>query len=607
MRQDPTSQRLPIVIGVTGHRDLRPQDESALAAALEAIFADLKAAYPSTPLLLLTPLAEGADQLAARVARRLAIPYRVPLPMPLENYREDFAGSARLAAFDELLHDADGPPYAMPFFESNDAMTVGERERRAQQYALLAAHLAGASHVLVAFWDGVASETTGGTAQAVRFRALGVPERYLQAKSLLDAPETGSVHHIYTPRSTNAPLPHAAGFRTLRVRGPRTNTQIPLSLGDVFCQIDELASDAPDPSATVYRRIDTFNDDCARVVGSAAQIPGESVTKALMHAAERVATYYQHKFVRALQLLFLSTGLALLTFAIYADLFTHAHPLMLAYLCASGFAVWTYARAQRGRWQDRAQDCRALEIGLNVQQTWDAAGLGRSVADYYIRRQRSELDWIRSAIRTAHTVDRRLAFDEARAIETVRAFVLRQYAYFAGTQDDPRAATYAGILRPGGAKRERAKAALHETLSGSFLRVSFAVSALLVAYGFFAWLAPDVLHGLPNERIWHGDLIFVIATSAVAAALFHDYPARRAHPQHARRYEAMGNLYRRALDALDEAERRTAWRDPADGPLPSRIETARACILELGHEALSENGEWLLMHRELPIELLALG
>jgi hypothetical protein len=26
-----------------------------------------------------------------------------------------------------------------------------------------------------------------------------------------------------------------------------------------------------------------------------------------------------------------------------------------------------------------------------------------------------------------------------------------------------------------------------------------------------------------------------------------------------------------------------------------------------GHEALSENGDWLLLHRELPIELLAVG
>jgi hypothetical protein len=112
---------------------------------------------------------------------------------------------------------------------------------------------------------------------------------------------------------------------------------------------------------------------------------------------------------------------------------------------------------------------------------------------------------------------------------------------------------------------------------------------------------------LPDEELWQASLIFLIGATAIAAALFHDYPARRGHPQQARRYEAMAELYGRALEALDEAERRTAWRDSSDGPLPSRLETARACILELGHEALSENGDWLLMHREMPIELLSIG
>jgi hypothetical protein len=90
-----SGRRLSIVVGITGHRHLRPQDEAALAAAVDEILARLQSAYPSTPLLLLTPLAEGADWLAADVARRRSIPYRVPLPMPLANYREDFAGPER--------------------------------------------------------------------------------------------------------------------------------------------------------------------------------------------------------------------------------------------------------------------------------------------------------------------------------------------------------------------------------------------------------------------------------------------------------------------------------------------------------------------------------
>jgi hypothetical protein len=609
MFADPTSQRLPIVIGITGHRDVRPENEPALAEALDAIFTRLETEYPATPLLVLTPLAEGADQLAAEVARRRSIPYRVPLPLPLEDYRHDFPAGPRLARFDELLRCADGVPYAMPYLEGNDVANVGDPVRRAHQYALLAAHLARVSHVLIAMWDGVASDTVGGTAQAVRFRVLGVPKRYRATNSVIDAPETGPVHQIYTARSTDTELARPIGTHTLRVARERYDVaRVDRPFACTFERIDELPGTAADPFETLYRRIDTFNQDCAAIPATRSTDPDDRVAASLMRAAERVASYYQKKFVRALQRLFFASAFALLVFELYAHVFPSAHPLVAVYLAASCFAVLTYVRARQGRYQDRAQDYRALELGLNVQQAWDAAGLGQSVADYYIRRQRTELDWIRDAIRTAHTIEGRVPFDEERGIQTVRAFVMRQYAYFAGTREDGRIAEYAGGGSfAGAAKRERDKAEWHDRFSRLSLSTSFACSALLVVYGFIAWLAPVVLHGLPNEDVWHGSLIFVIATSAIAAALFHDYPARRAHPQHARRYEVMGGICGRALDALDAVERGGAWREEDDGPLPSRIAVARSCILELGHEALSENGDWLLLHRELPIELLAVG
>src|SRR5205823_7382304 len=44
-------------------------------------------------------------------------------------------------------------------------------------------------------------------------------------------------------------------------------------------------------------------------------------------------------------------------------------------------------------------DARALAEGLRVQIFWNLAGLGRSVPANYMQRQRTELDWIRAAIR----------------------------------------------------------------------------------------------------------------------------------------------------------------------------------------------------------------
>ena len=59
---------VPIVLGLVGHRDLRPGDRDVLKQRLNEIFRQFRDAYPHTPLVLLSALAEGADQLAAEAA-----------------------------------------------------------------------------------------------------------------------------------------------------------------------------------------------------------------------------------------------------------------------------------------------------------------------------------------------------------------------------------------------------------------------------------------------------------------------------------------------------------------------------------------------------------
>ena len=88
-----TSQVLaPLVIGVTGHRDLRDQDCEILSQRVRSLLLELKAKYPFTPIILLSALADGADRLVARVALEPGIEARLiaPLPMPRRCYEQDF-------------------------------------------------------------------------------------------------------------------------------------------------------------------------------------------------------------------------------------------------------------------------------------------------------------------------------------------------------------------------------------------------------------------------------------------------------------------------------------------------------------------------------------
>src|SRR5947208_17066069 len=87
----PRSSPLPLIIGFTGHREFRAEDIPILTGRVREIFQTLRKECPSTPLVLLTSLAEGADRIGARIAIESGIDYIVSLPMKREIYSTDFA------------------------------------------------------------------------------------------------------------------------------------------------------------------------------------------------------------------------------------------------------------------------------------------------------------------------------------------------------------------------------------------------------------------------------------------------------------------------------------------------------------------------------------
>src|SRR5690348_9816966 len=89
---------IPLVLGVTGHRELRADDVAKLEAAVRRLIDDLHRVAPATPIVLVTPLAEGADRLVARVVLDAGGELIAALPFEADEYRRDFPNS--VAAFD---------------------------------------------------------------------------------------------------------------------------------------------------------------------------------------------------------------------------------------------------------------------------------------------------------------------------------------------------------------------------------------------------------------------------------------------------------------------------------------------------------------------------
>lgn len=210
---------LPIIVGVSGHRDIDRDstDIDTVCASVRKILRGLRDRFGKA-LHVMTALTAGTDQLVAREARKLRIPLVTILPMPKELYVLEMKGLA-LSGFEKLWQKS-ALKMTLPFLPPIPACPDLDYEKR--HYQQLAAFLARRSHILLALWDGADDPTAsgavpkpGGTGDVVRFRidmghAAAVERHsplFAHSGSPLDALRPGFVVCVSTPRrSGTAPV-----------------------------------------------------------------------------------------------------------------------------------------------------------------------------------------------------------------------------------------------------------------------------------------------------------------------------------------------------------------------------------------------------------------
>jgi hypothetical protein len=177
---------------------LVPSDVPELRRQLSRVFSSFREAYPHTPFQLLTPLAEGADRLAAEVALAFEIDLVVPLPMDQAEYERDFVTAGSLAEFRALLAKAKSQ-WEIPMAKTGT-------EGRTRQYAEVGELIARDSHVLILLWDGEENRKVGGTAWVRKRREHWVRKR-ADGKTFAYGPSI----QVVTPRvSGRLPRPRPA-------------------------------------------------------------------------------------------------------------------------------------------------------------------------------------------------------------------------------------------------------------------------------------------------------------------------------------------------------------------------------------------------------------
>jgi len=174
--------RLPFVlsVGVTGHRkDALPAESreglegrirSALALLVDgaaAVHAQEAQFYTAAPmrLLFISPLADGTDQIAARIAVELGFELHVVLPFPAPTYRRELADQQSRETFDALMEKA-----------SCTLVLPGEHEQPIDAYVMTGRATISHCDLLLAVWDGLPPRGRGGTGEVVELSVVnGTP------------------------------------------------------------------------------------------------------------------------------------------------------------------------------------------------------------------------------------------------------------------------------------------------------------------------------------------------------------------------------------------------------------------------------------------------
>ncbi len=170
MDRHPPRPALCWTVGITGHRRealngggerIRRRIDAVLldiAAAVDRVAAGHAASFaPGKPRLqLISPLAAGADLIAAQAAHEHGIGVIALLPFARDEYLEDFEHHEDRAAF---LHSLDRASRILEL--------PGQRARALNAYVMAGRATVAHSDILIAVWDGKPARGRGGTGEVI--------------------------------------------------------------------------------------------------------------------------------------------------------------------------------------------------------------------------------------------------------------------------------------------------------------------------------------------------------------------------------------------------------------------------------------------------------
>lgn len=375
---------IPIVIGVTGHRNLRPEELEPLRELVTQQLKALQCAYPSSTLWMLNSLAVGADTLCAEVALELGIRLICPLPMPAEDYAVDFDGAHRERFF-RLLSQSQS--FLCPHVEP-------EKTGRDYLYRQAGLYVASYCHILLALWDGSDEKKDGcGTAAAVYYARHGCVEP--DSSVLCEKPV--SILHVQVNRAGSET--HAAVCARWLDGGPDT---------DLLSRTDRFNADAEKTG---------ISPGCSPLLPTHGNTPQIRRLEEMYQKADSLSVSCQKRYTRALLAAAVCCVLLVLSYLLYDELDTRGFLILYGVIMA-GYGLG-YRWICKRQFLESYLQYRLLAETARVQCYISGLGFGNNTAAYFTWTQKQDAAWIQYAVSAAligPAMDPILSAEEARTI-----------------------------------------------------------------------------------------------------------------------------------------------------------------------------------------------
>jgi hypothetical protein len=458
--------------------------------------------------------------------------------MSIEKYLETFSSDSAREEFNKFCAKAifvRDTSIDMVYEDNSDAFRSNTRE------------LSNNADLLIALWDGIASNQVGGTSDTLYYKLKKIHRPKNLTDVALNQKEFGSAIVIPVSRT---------GDQTKLV------TKVPYSLKPVSLEetsIDE-ASDLLAVSKHNWNKL-KFESQSPSLTYS------EILTKNALSLAEKM----RKKFIVALLVILTSSFLTIVAIEIQSRSTSKIISVATILVALSAFVI--YQIVTKLEIKDRYHQFQAVAEAGEIQQLWSKVGIPEDVSDYFLTGINSSFDWMRSLVRTISFLDKSQTINnmEAETKEFMKSWISKQI-----------------LLRKGDSKVV-GRITKNNRLA-SFIRI---ITIISIIFSLFIWgyFSISLILGIDSTISTRGLLQSLFVLALAAAATFSSYSYLLALREMVMREE-------KALYALDNALESLSMDLIELPPLIHGREVAKS----LGIFFLNETSEWYVRNYDRKVK-----